>query len=289
MYVLLLPFCFLLLLLYICMTIYLYHVPNTDTIIKEIKKIKKINHEDIIYCFIYFEAWCTIIPLPWHHGWTHFVSVFYHAIQILRETNDLLSLSVNERTAILLAALLHDIDDRKLHTFIGTMECRLCPNACSILRDANCEMYTELVVEMIQLVSASANGNQENSSSIWKYLPRYCDRLESIGWIGHFRLWIPTLQSQYNIYAQDTPFPRTMKEVNAILETRPIDMYVKNKGLSKSIIDYYYDKLLHFTLPSIQSNYLFRQHKARLSTTISHLLILNNMIYILKQTFQMLE
>src|SRR5204863_4319085 len=89
-----------------------------------------------------------------------------------------IKLKAKEYYCIILAALLHDADDRK---FFGDSNYK---NARYLLRKIP-EGDVELVVHMIDLVSTSKNGNSTPvASSGWLLIPRYCDRLEAVGKIG---------------------------------------------------------------------------------------------------------
>lgn len=104
-------------------------------------------------------------------------------------------------------------------------------------------------LEMIGYVSASSNGNTvperavANPELLWA---RFSDRLEAIGTIGMVRCY------QYNtelkiprpLSCEQTPRPKTVEEVWANVIPARFDKYMEKKE-SDSMMDHYYDKLLH--------------------------------------------
>jgi hypothetical protein len=86
----------------------------------------------------------------------------------------------DKRLAIALAAALHDADDYKV---IGKAEAARYEyaHAQRILREALSDEETiELVVRMIDLVSASKNkDNKPDGLPEWMFYPRYADRIEA--------------------------------------------------------------------------------------------------------------
>lgn len=87
--------------------------------------------------------------VPSDHGMTHIDAVTEHA-RIAVQT-DFPHLSESNKIAVLLAALLHDADDRKLFPDQA-------PGTYAILRSVQFAQE-RLVIKMIALVSASQNGN----------------------------------------------------------------------------------------------------------------------------------
>ena len=155
------------------------------------------DEKAISRCQRVLRNWCLRYDLPSDHGYDHFIAVFLHAHNAIREESQL---SSHERTCILLAALLHDVDDRKIRAYFhANMENEIrYPMASSILDEAGCSIYRDLVLEMIALVSTSSNGNRNAlpHEQRWKFIPRDCDRLEALGMIGVKRVGTGTFRAR---------------------------------------------------------------------------------------------
>lgn len=84
---------------------------------------------------------------------------------------------------------------------------------------------------------------------------RFADRLEAIGVIGAIRCYQYSMESDRNLAAPDTPLPKTEKEVWAQVTPERFENYMKSKS-SNSMMDHYYDKLLHVAVfdPKIVQN-----------------------------------
>ena len=187
------------------------------------------------------------------HGIDHAMRVYAHAAKALRCHNPALDRSIE--LAVLLASLLHDMDDRKFFPSNRNYE-----NARALIRfflyagqsyvagkpvEVVKTEIEELAIKMIGLVSCSKNGDtilEEAKEKPWLLWPRYFDRLEAVGWIGVVRCWEYTLTAGRPLYLATTPRARTGAEVLAIATAERAAAY---KGDSASMIDHYYDKLLH--------------------------------------------
>jgi uncharacterized protein len=181
------------------------------------------------------------------HGIEHAKQVLNNAINALEVSSFQLT---NEQTeTILLAALLHDADDRKFFPTHNNNE-----NLRLVLFDKTSE-FINLVIDMVNLVSSSKNGDsipQEIIGNEWKLIPRYADRLEAIGLIGIERCYIYSKKANIPLYLEDTSKPKTEEELWSIATTERYQAY---NGNSKSMIDHYYDKLLRLTFFPIQNKY----------------------------------
>jgi uncharacterized protein len=168
------------------------------------------------------------------HGIEHARAVLNHARAAASEFD----LRPEEYTAILLAALLHDADDRKFF--------KNSHNAEDILENCPKEIR-ELALEMIKLVSCSKNGNSVYGGPQWMLIPRYSDRLEAMGKIGVERCYSYMVATRRPEYGPDTPRAYSAEEVMQ-LATPERFMKYQETGNSATTIDHFLDKLLHLLI-----------------------------------------
>jgi uncharacterized protein len=179
-------------------------------------------------------------PICGSHNLTHMVQVTMHAKHALLEYP--YELNNDEKLEVLLASLLHDIDDLKFFPNNKNYE-----NANKILKTINItENSINNIIKMISLVSSSKNGDiiPENIKEYFLY-PRYADRLEAIGIIGVKRCYQYTQTTKMPLYLETTLRPKDENDLwnNIATQTR----YRKYNGISMSMIDHYYDKLLRLS------------------------------------------
>jgi HD superfamily phosphodiesterase len=183
---------------------------------------------------------CETRQIPDHHGLKHALAVLDNAAIALRDFN----LSFDEQISVLLAALLHDIDDRKFTVSADYSGARMILSAIGY-KD------TESVIDMIKLVSCSDNGNTINRTiPRWKYIPRDADRLEALGTIGIRRAKETTdsmaiQQNKEPVYWSDeSPQCTTREQVFLMAHPNRLINYQKCKS-SPDLISHFFDKLLH--------------------------------------------
>lgn len=175
------------------------------------------------------------------HGYLHAISVMNNSIQALRDQN----YGLKQRTIemIILAALLHDVDDKKIFPNNRNNQ-----NVRMILYDKHSN-FVESVIEMINLVSCRDNGDRL-VDDLWKLIPRYADRLEALGINGIERCYQYTMTIGNPLIIESTPRPKTIDEAFKFANDR------QYKGQSLSMIDHYYDKLLHLGTFPLVNNWL---------------------------------
>lgn len=197
------------------------------------------------------------------HGMDHAEAVFAHAARAVQDYEEL---SEVQRNAVLLAALLHDADDAKY--FQDT------ENAREIAQSAGADAETvELVCEMIDLVSTRKNKNTTvPAEEEWKLIPRWCDRLEAMGTIGVQRCVDYAKRIRNPMRTPETAVCRTRAEVDAVATPERFAAY---NGESASIIDHFYDKLLHLRrgITSTQSRYLMEEAERRHQVLVDYVLL----------------
>lgn len=172
------------------------------------------------------------------HGTVHAIYVARHAARALQVCTH--KKTEKQALAVIIAALLHDADDRKFFPAHKDYQ-----NARRIVGLANLDAEVEkLVVMMIGFVSASTNGNSVPdvaAQSPWILYPRFADRIEAIGWVGIERCWEYTLTAGRPLFVKETPRVRSEKELWDIAVPR----FAAYKGDSVSMVDHWLDKLVH--------------------------------------------
>jgi uncharacterized protein len=172
-----------------------------------------------------------------------------HALKVLAHVDSALILTKipekeEERQAIRYAALLHDVDDGKF--FPESIDYQ---NARDILQRIfpKKKKLEVLVIKMIKLVSCSQNGNSLEGlepENYWMLLPRLCDRLEATGDIGLLRTWTYNKHINRPLFLPTTLRVTTEEELNKIATPERFKNYLQVKK-SESMIDHFYDKVLH--------------------------------------------
>ena len=202
------------------------------------------------------------------HGLAHCLRVYKNAKKALEFTR-CSEVTPDQYLAVLLAALLHDADDRKLFTSQGN------ENASFILGGAN--LFTDLyvpflVLKMIDLVSCSTNGNSVSVSvPTWMYIPRDSDRLEAIGEIGILRAYQYTVSVGRPLATPETQRARTEEELARIATTERFQQYLRVKE-SVSLIDHFYDKIMHIDEMATDNMWLVAQASIRRQAAVDFLL-----------------
>lgn len=169
------------------------------------------------------------------HGYAHAIAVMNHAICAADE----LKLKPKRKYAVMLAALLHDADDRKFFKTANYANARRI-----MVEDGVDNAIIDLVIEMIDLVSMSKHGNNIYNVESWKLIPRYADRIEAIGREGLRRCLIFNLRRGQPLYLPDTPRVTTLDALSVVAAPRFAD-YVSGRNPRISLIDHCIDSLVH--------------------------------------------
>lgn len=221
-----------------------------------------IEKRDLIISCLHL--WSLEHKLADDHGFKHYKDVATHAMKAISYCEFDNS---NQAFAVFLAALLHDVDDRKLKiTPLKNYQGEKFPWAAFFLDVALItEDVKKLVFEMIDLVSTSKNGNlpiKDQCMKEWMLIPRYADRITATGDIGAQRCAEVAKKIGNPRATMDTPLVTDEKELEVVMKGRTLDDYIKSGGKSKSQIDHYYDKLLQLHLDiHIQCPYIHEQMK----------------------------
>ena len=168
------------------------------------------------------------------HGIVHAITVMQHANCILESAiEEGYNFTYSQTLTIVLAALLHDADDRKF--FINSK------NASTLLKRYFPSLRKD-VLDLISLVSASSNGNKQDQNRPWSdYIPRYSDRLEGFS-IERCIQYSKTQNRPFSIPATERATDR--QQLYLIASPERFERYQTFKN-SVSVIDHIYDKLLH--------------------------------------------
>lgn len=200
------------------------------------------------------------------HSMEHFNSVVYHSVCALTE----LSLTDTQYNSVILASLLHDLDDEKLTqghypehywtSYVLTALCKQCPEISK-------QIDSDLVLLMISLVSCSKNGDSRDESyPWWYYIPRYSDRLEAIGSVGLMRCLAYGERLERPIHSDSTMRVYSRDELSLTASSDKYKKYASGEkgNCSVSSIDCMYIKLIHVTVPEwIESRYLREEFDRR--------------------------
>lgn len=237
------------------------------------------------------EAWCEVRKIPNHHGFKHFEAVLLNSRNVL----DGIELDDDIYLAIILACILHDVDDRKLKKCLlpsDLLEIKDAkegsyPIASTMMqREAVAPETINLVTKMIDLVSTSKNGDvvsKEVEEKPWLLIPRDCDRLEAIGMVGVQRCIETTISLGNPLVHPSDPLPTNDTELAEVMKGRSLSDYKKSGGESKSMVSHYLEKLLHLKA-SPGSKYMEKLFKERIDEMKKFFFVFCSMMKLLKIT-----
>lgn len=215
-------------------------------------------------------SWIQKLNMPKSRGLDHARMVFFHAVIALSKYSDRAGMNpimMDNKFAVLLAALLHDVDDRKYFPGHNNFE-----NARMIMKRVGIPSdMRKPIVRMIGYASYSKNRDSipdEAKESPWILIPRHCNRLETIGWTGVVRAWKYYAETHGRLSMPATLRAITRKELWEIA-TPARYAYYSNIGRSNSMIDHYYDKLLHLHREPMNNTYLDREKMRRMEPLIT--------------------
>mmetsp|Transcript_26499 Transcript_26499/g.32194 ORF Transcript_26499/g.32194 Transcript_26499/m.32194 type:complete len:272 (+) Transcript_26499:199-1014(+) len=218
----------------------------------------------------------TAFKIPESHGVGHALNVMEHCEGAIKSHQSLYLAPDEKRLgelteiSLILAALLHDADDRKYFKEGSDNAERISKSACQdVLTADEIDSVTKDVLEMISYVSTSKNGNSiPSEANIRPYIlwPRFSDRLEAIGIIGIVRCWKYNSETNAPLAIESTPRPTDHAKVWEYVTPERFEAYQRS-GTSASMFDHYYDKLLQipaaFTTDVVQNEYLMTAAKTR--------------------------
>ncbi|MCK9607786.1 MAG: hypothetical protein M0R33_15190 [Methylomonas sp.] len=187
----------------------------------------------------YVKGICSAHGIDESHAIKHAIAVENH-IRRCFEADTIFNLDNQTKTDLLLAGLLHDVDDHKYFEENSR-------NAAEFLETRiSCERASR-VSRWISYVSASKNGNMippEAMKHPWVLWVRYCDRIEAVGVIGIQRTLEYNRRHGAPDFQETTPKATTREEVIKFATKERFEEY-QLTGKSLSAIDHIFDKLLH--------------------------------------------
>lgn len=201
------------------------------------------NDEHIIeWAKLFLKNTLEIAEIDEGHGIDHAMAVLKHAENALLDEK-FRNLERDQILAVRLAALLHDADDRKFFGKNSNNVANILDSIYGATRD-NGKGIKYLVYHMISLVSCSKNRNSKFKDT-FMLIPRWADRLEATGDIGIKRAIIYNDFYGREIITPKTPIARDEKQ---LWDIATVDRFEKYKGVSESLLDHMYDKVLHISV-----------------------------------------
>ena len=198
------------------------------------------------------------------HGVNHALAVYHHADRAVEACRP--PLPSTTAMEIVVAALLHDVDDSKYFGGSGNEGDELYVNAKALMSKANIpSSHWESILYMIDLVSCSKNGNSvpeiiAKKEAYHLLIPRWADRVEAVGAKGVLRCYQYNQEKKRALSSPSSPRPQTEDEIwNKFATPARFQAYQDRGGTSADMISHYYDKLLHLCGPpaeSVRNSYL---------------------------------
>lgn len=184
------------------------------------------------------------------HGYMHFMRVLQHASNACKYE----SIEFANKFAILIASLLHDVDDAKYFSTNDFNNARMLL-VDTIDRSENniptviTNEWIILVIDMINLVSCSKNGNElPEGYPPWMLIPRLADRLDALGEVGIERTIAFNTMKGRPMHDKNTKRVYTLEELNNVATFERFNQYVN--GITElTTIGHIYDKLIHIGRP----------------------------------------
>jgi uncharacterized protein len=209
------------------------------------------------------------------HGIQHAITVMCNAKDCLDENKVIINsicyeLKEEQVKSVLLAALLHDADDKKFFPNNKNYE------NLRIILQGESEEFINIVMTMVDLVSSSKNGDRIPEfvkDKLWMLIPRYADRLEAIGIVGIERCYQYGKTTKNPLFLDSTPRPLNISEIWNYASQERYDKYT---GKSDSMMDHYFDKLVRLTIFPFRNEYLDYQCSKRRQPIIDFILFFSD-------------
>lgn len=177
-----------------------------------------------------------------------------------------------QKNALLAGAYLHEVDDEKLKIELpGVAKEGKLPNAKALLEEfSQTKEFQDLTLEIIGLVSTRSNHNRRVApEEKWKLLVRDADRNQALGEVGIARCYAYTIGDNKPLFTPTTPRCKTLEELWKVATPQRFAAY---RGISASMIDHYYDKLLHIGEVTSGDEYFRQQLPVKMQTMLDFVL-----------------
>lgn len=209
---------------------------------------------------------CTEHNLDESHGFSHFCRVMQHAQNALKYEPE--TVNFMQIFAILIASLLHDVDDAKYFLSNDFENARYLINISKTEFEHKkathigliSQEWIESVIKMISLVSCSKNGNRPAEHK-WMLIPRLADRLDALGENGIKRVVEYGISIGRPIHTENTIRVYSIDELNKIATLERFNQYLAGNG-EKTTVGHIYDKIIHIGRPEYfgtDNEYLIRE------------------------------
>lgn len=234
-----------------------------------------IEHGD----YLCTDVWIKIMSLHKNvdpaHNWQHILDVVSEVYEAVFN-HDYSFLHLWQKYALLTAAYLHEVDDAKLNiTLKEANREESYPNARALLKmNGSSDQFNKLVLEVISYVSTRINHNTPlPDNEKWKLIVRDADRIMALGEVGIARCYVYTESVQKPLFTSETPRCKTKEELFRVATEKRFASYC---GKSSTMIDHFYDKLLHIGEMKSGNVYLQSKAKERIELMIKFLLDFGN-------------
>lgn len=206
------------------------------------------------------------VKMDGEHGIKHADTVVDHINKAF--ASDKNHYKSKDKLPVLLAGLLHDVDDSKFFDTKDYSNARWC------MRNIVNGDIEDRVIHMIDLVSCRKNGNDiKGSDGDVMLYPRLADRLEAIGEIGIHRCMVYAKYKGRPVFDEYTPRPKTREEIFELATPKRFAGYMSGI-ISPTSVDHFYDKMIQIANFRTQTTnkYLISEADARLEVMIEYLL-----------------
>lgn len=217
--------------------------------------------------------------IPPSHGYEHANLVAKHVDKATHPQYEP-DLTDETRFNLILIGLCHDLDDRKTFPQHSNNE-----NTREVLNELQINNNdTIYIIDGINLVSASKNGDSiPQNYSIQILIPRYIDRGQAIGPTGVLRTYQYTKEVEMKLYTPETIRANSEEELyQLVTKQRYYNYCTVNKGVSASMIDHIYDKLMwiHEVPPQITNQYVLDYMESNKQTLIDLVILFGRQGYL---------
>lgn len=227
------------------------------------------------------EIYCTKLNIDDSHGVQHIIRLLSMLKSVYGSHVRTTGYTLSERIClnIMLAIILHDVDDKK---FVQSVDYA---NARAILKTINwnVEDDVKMIISMISKVGMSENGcSVDDNVEDWMYWPRHLDRIDALGYIGIRRIFDLTQNYLHTPMVIDgfTPILLTSEEVmDAARKSSYVALCqesVKNGGkkhLSVSGVDHMIEGIIPRTFVVKHTNdYIKRMYESEVEVIVKFII-----------------